>query len=147
MSAKDFNEVVELIVREDDRYEPAAYYFVRKALDHTLKERKKDHPEKKGQHVSGPELLDGIRDYCLEQYGPMSRTLLEHWGLRECKDFGRIVFNLVDYGVFGKTENDSLDDFEGNWTFHEAFEKPFEPVGPAEREKGNGASPDEPGCN
>lgn len=126
-SGKDFSEVVDLIQREDPRYEKGAYYFVRQALDHTLKAIKQDESSRKSSHVSGQELLDGIRRFALEQYGPMTLTLLEHWNIRKCADFGDIVFNLVDYGVLGKTENDQPEDFADGYDFREAFEKPFLP--------------------
>ncbi|GHB94073.1 Minf_1886 family protein [Cerasicoccus arenae] len=126
MPAKDFDEVVALIRKEDARYEPGAYHFVRLGLDHTIKQLK-DNPDRESRHVSGQELLSGIRDYALDQYGPLSYTLLTHWGLNTCEDFGDIVFNLVEWGVLGKTENDQREDFSGGYDFREAFLQPFEP--------------------
>ncbi|WP_309397269.1 Minf_1886 family protein [Cerasicoccus maritimus] len=126
MPNKDFDEVVGLIRKEDSRYEVGAYHFVRLGLDHTIKNLKDD-PDRETRHVSGQELLSGIRDYALEQYGPMSYTLLTHWGLKRCEDFGDIVFNLVEWGVLGKTENDQREDFADGYDFREAFLLPFEP--------------------
>ena len=129
-NGKDFNEVVALIVRHDRRYDGAAYHFVRHALDHTLRSIKKEESEKgkrKSRHVSGPELLEGIRDFALEQFGPMTMTLFHEWGVRRSRDFGEIVFSLVDYGIFGKTPTDRVEDFEGVYDFHDAFERPFLP--------------------
>lgn len=73
------------------------------------------------------QLLDGIRDYALDRFGPMTLTLMDHWNIKKCRDFGNIVFNLVDFGILGRTENDSLEDFEGGYSFDEAFELPFMP--------------------
>lgn len=126
MSGKDFSEVVELIKNEDPRYDKGAYYFVRHGLDHTLK-RLKDDAERQSNHVCGQELLSGIREYALEQYGPMAHTLLQHWGIHKCDDFGEIVFNLVEFGVLGKTENDRREDFSGGYDFYDAFVVPFLP--------------------
>ena len=95
--------------------------------DHTLKNLEKADRTNKG-HVSGNELLNGIRDYALDRFGPMTMTLMEHWNISKCRDFGDIVFNLVDHGILGRTENDSLDDFEGGYNFKEAFEHPFLPA-------------------
>lgn len=127
MSGKDFNEVVKVIVKNDRRYDIGAYHFVRKALDFTLKKLKDRRTTPEGSHVSGPELLEGIREFALDQYGPMTKTLFEEWGLRKTGDFGEIVFNLVDYGVFGKTEKDCRDDFRNLYDFESAFDKPFQP--------------------
>ena len=126
MSDKNFPEVIKEIHTKDDRFGKGAYYFVREALDHTLKNLEKEKMKNKG-HVSGRELLNGIRDYALDRFGPMTMTLMEHWNIKKCRDFGDIVFNLVDHGILGRTENDSLDDFEGGYTFKEAFEIPFLP--------------------
>ena len=119
MSEKNFPEVIKEIHHKDD-------YFIREALDHTLKNLEKEDRKNKG-HVSGIELLNGIRDYALDRFGPMTMTLMEHWNISKCRDFGDIVFNLVDHGILGRTENDSLEDFEGGYTFKEAFEYPFQP--------------------
>jgi uncharacterized repeat protein (TIGR04138 family) len=38
------------------------------------------------------------------------------------------VFNLIEYNVFSKTENDRREDFSDIYTFEEAFVKPFLPA-------------------
>jgi len=53
-------------------------------------------------HVSGQQLLEGIRDLSLQQFGPLAKTVLEHWGVTRCEDFGDIVFNMVDAGLLGR---------------------------------------------
>jgi uncharacterized repeat protein (TIGR04138 family) len=132
MQTVSFDEVVDKIVAKDARYHRDAYHFVREALDHTQKAIHKESREpksKKERHVSGQQLLEGIREFALKQYGPMTITVFEEWGIRRCEDFGEIVFNLVDHGhgLFGRTETDSRDDFKGGYEFAEAFKKPFLP--------------------
>jgi len=131
MSDKNFPDVIHEIHAKDDRFGKGAYYFIREALDHTLKSMEKSRGKNKG-HVSGSELLEGIKDYALERFGPMTLTLMDHWNVKKCRDFGDIVFNLVDHGILGRTENDSLADFEGGYNFQEAFEGPFLPSSPDE---------------
>lgn len=130
MQNPDFSEIVALICKEDTRFDRKAYDFVRLGLDHTVKElRKKDASRaEKSRHVSGPELLDGLRVYALDQYGPLTKTVLNAWGVRKCRDFGDIVFNLIEYNVFSKTENDRREDFSDIFDFDEAFVKPFQPT-------------------
>jgi len=129
MNKKDFSEVVELILRDDSRFDKGAYFFVRKALDHTLQELMEHTKGRTTNHVSGQELLGGIRDFALEQYGPMTMTLFDRWGLSKCSDFGDIVFSLVEQGVFGKTDADCREDFADAYDFREVFADPFEPKG------------------
>jgi uncharacterized repeat protein (TIGR04138 family) len=128
----DFAAVVALIRREDPRFDAQAYVFVRQGLDHAVKEMRKADGKRieQSRHLSGPELLLGLRVYALEQYGPLARTVLDSWGVRSCGDFGDIVFNLIEYKVFSKTDEDTREDFAEIYTFAEAFEAPFLPVGP-----------------
>ena len=130
MQDLEFTEIVGLICKEDSRFDRKAYTFVRQALDHTVKEMKRKTPERTGksQHVSGAELLQGIRAYALDQFGPLTMTVLGSWGIRRCTDFGDIVFNLIEYNVFSKTENDRREDFSDIYDFDEAFVKPFQPA-------------------
>ena len=128
MHGINFSEELEKIVAKDPRYTGEAYLFVREALDHTQKTigrpaKDDDTP----RHVSGQQLLDGIREYALLQYGPMALTLLHEWGIHRCEDFGEIVFNMVENSLLAKTEQDSRDDFKGRYGFEEAFRKPFLP--------------------
>ena len=109
------------LVGTDSGYDPEAYVFVQKALDFLIGEMKER------RHVSGRELLEGIRRYALKEYGPLSRMVLEHWGVRRCEDFGRIVFRMVDKGIMNKTASDSIDDFKGGYDFSQAFDRPFLP--------------------
>jgi len=132
MPKRDFSEVVQEIFQADPRYSVESYTFIREGLDYTLKHLRRNSnagasaPSLRG-HVSGQELLEGIRDYALREFGPMSKTVLNEWGIKKCEDFGDIVFNLVKYGVLGKTDSDSLSDFKHGFSFHEAFVKPFRP--------------------
>ncbi len=137
MNGKDFGEVVSIIAKNDKRYERGAYEFVRQALDHTLRTIRERNLPRESQHVSGKELLEGIREFALEQYGPMTLTLFHHWGVHSTEDFGEIVFNLVEYEVFGKTENDDKKDFSGVYDFREVFEDPFLP--PSKRRRARAA--------
>jgi len=125
-----FAEALDAIVASDPRYERDAYVFLRDALDFTTKQQKK----LKGttvRHVTGPELLEGLRQYALKEFGPMVMTVFENWGIRSCEDIGNMVFNLIHAGVFGKTEEDSIEDFKNVYDFEEAFVKPFAPEKPA----------------
>lgn len=127
MQTIGFQEAVEKILRTDNRYHSEAYAFVRDALEATLKRRKKNRKETSA-HVSAAELLDGFRLHGLHEFGPMAMTVLAFWGLRTSEDVGNIVFGLIDAGVFGKTSDDTLENFRDGLNFEEAFVAPFRPA-------------------
>jgi uncharacterized repeat protein (TIGR04138 family) len=133
MHEATFEEGLDLILAKDSRYHRDAYLFVREALDHTQKTIVK---ENRGElrHVSGQELLGGIRDFALQQFGPMAMTVLDEWGIKRCEDFGEIVFNMVEISLLAKTEKDSRDDFQGGYDFDDAFRKPFLPQSKSAKE-------------
>ena len=122
-----FAEALESVVANNPRYHRDGYIFLRDALDFTTKQQKKI----KGvsvRHVTGPELLDGVRQYALKEFGPMVMTVFDSWGIQSCEDIGHMVFNLIGAGVFGKTEEDSIKDFKNVYDFEEAFVRPFAPT-------------------
>lgn len=126
MQKRGFEEALNLILKEDSRYPREAYAFLRLALDHTIKLlNKPDHGP--ARHISGQELLDGIRQYALREFGPMARTVLATWAITQTEDFGEIVFNLVKHGVLGKTDQDKREDFAHGYSFDAAFTTPFLP--------------------
>jgi len=126
MQEQNFEDVIDRIIAKDPRYRRGAYYFLREALDFT--QRKVAQGKKQGlRHVSGQELLAGIREFGGAQFGPMALTVLEEWGVRRGEDFGEIVFNLVASGQLSKTDKDSRDDFKDGYDFDDAFRKPFLP--------------------
>ena len=121
-----FEEALNLIEAKDSRYRRDAYLFVKEALDHTQRMIGKQNRGRL-RHVTGQELLAGIRDFALAHYGPMALTLLEEWGIRKCGDFGDLVFNMIEVGWLAKTDKDSPTDFQGGYNLFEAFRKPFLP--------------------
>ena len=116
---QSMNKVFALLklIDKDKRYDPEAYSFIMASLDFTMKRLKR-----KG-HITGQELADGIKDYALDQFGPMARVVLEKWGIKSTNDFGEIVFNLIGSGLLGKTEEDRKEDFNNRYDFKEAFDR------------------------
>jgi uncharacterized repeat protein (TIGR04138 family) len=127
MHGISFDEELDKITTKDARYTREAYVFVREALDHTQKTVTKAAKDDGPRHVTGQELLGDIRDFALQQYGPMTLTVLNEWGIRTCEDFGEIVFNMVENSLLAKTDKDSRDDFKGGYHFEQAFREPFLP--------------------
>ncbi len=126
MQKLDFSDAVDQTVAVDPRFDRDAYFFLKDALEFTVEQTKKARGGRAG-HVSGQQLLLGIRDFALKYFGPMVPTVLETWGITRCEDFGEMVYHLINHGIFGKSEQDSLKDFSGVYTFEEAFVVPFRP--------------------
>ena len=117
------------LVRRDPRYTYEAYEFVFAALTHTQKllgrlPGKNDAADAQ-YHVTGRELVAGIRDLALREFGFMARTVFHMWGLRGTADFGEIVFNLIDAGLMSRTSEDSRSDFHDLFDFDEALVQGF----------------------
>jgi uncharacterized repeat protein (TIGR04138 family) len=109
-------EILDQLQERNPRFHTKAYFFVLASLHSVI--RSLDEP----RHISGRELAEGVRTLALERYGPMARTVLEHWGIHETEDVGGVVFALVDQGVLVKQNGDSLEDFQDVFDFEEAFE-------------------------
>ena len=111
----NFYETVELMCEKDPRYKPDSYDFVLQALNSTQKKLSR------AGHISGQELLEGLRESALKQFGPMAKTVLNYWGIHTTVDFGNIVFLMIEYKLLSRTEQDSLKDFENVYDFDSAF--------------------------
>ena len=126
MQAMQFEQSVVAILKRDPRFDAQAYFFLKEALDFTLK-RSAEANGGQPRHVSGPELLAGFRDFSLDQFGPMASTLMGEWGVRKCQDVGDMVFLLIDEQVFGKQDTDRPEDFSEVFDFQESLVRPFLP--------------------
>lgn len=134
MQCLNFEEELGKIVEADPRYPAGAYLFIQDVLEYTQKNLGRS--VKGRQHVAGKELIEGMRGYAVERYGPMAMMVLEEWNIRSCEDVGEIIFNLIKHNLASKTETDSREDFKNGFDFYEAFRKPYLPAGgrSAERE-------------
>jgi uncharacterized repeat protein (TIGR04138 family) len=100
-------------------YRLQAYEFVLHALNHTLQSLNEM------RHITGVELAEGIRVFALQEFGPMAKHVLNSWGVMTTRDFGEIVFDLVDAGHLRKTDEDRIEDFEDCYDFAVAFERDY----------------------
>ena len=130
MQDLDFNEIVDLIARKTlvTKRRPISLSAWGSTIPSRGTRRAIRRAHRQSQHVSGRELLEGLARFALDQYGPLAKTVLESWGVHRCTDFGEIVFNLIEYRVFSKTESDRREDFADIFDFDDAFVKPFRPA-------------------
>lgn len=123
-----FDQAVSDILKHDPTYPRAAYELLPVALDYTVRQCYKKRPkDNENQHVTGQQLSIGFRDYMLETYGPFAWDLLQTYNIHRTNDIGQLVYNLIKVGAFGKTEKDSIDDFDNVYDFWTTFHEPFDP--------------------
>lgn len=115
----DYDTELDRILDTDSRYSRQAYFFVQRALQFF---REKYGDEREGGHIRGEQLLTGVRELALAEFGPMARSVLNTWGLHEGEDVGEIVYNLIRVGLMSKTEDDQLEDFAGVMKFDDGMD-------------------------
>lgn len=120
MNGKDTDRL-EQAIREDGRYPPAAYEFLRRGLEYTTRAVYGTDIPEGPRHISGQQLCQGLGALALEMWGPMAPAVLSSWNVRTTRDFGEMVFLLVELGVLGKQDSDRIEDFDDVYDFGEAF--------------------------
>ena len=127
MKTLEFYSEIRKIAQEDQRYSFGAYEFINDAVIFTAEKYEKNKGEDETRHVSGKELLDGVREFALEQFGPMAHEVFLEWGITDGAAVGNIVFNMVEHEILSRSEQDSIDDFRYAFDFKTAFSSPFLP--------------------
>jgi len=125
----DFDDAVRrYVLSRDKRYSVHAYEFVYQALGFTQQAMGRDPSggEEHRRHISGQELLEGIRRLAIDRFGLLAFPVMKQWGVYRTEDFGEIVFNLVECGQLRKTEQDTRSDFVNGYSFEEAFDGPLQ---------------------
>ena len=138
MQKIDFKDAVDSVISSDARYADDAYYFLQEVLTQAVDKHYKE-TGGEDRHVGGEELLEVFRARAKRKFGPMAISVFEEWGINSCEDIGEMVFNLIDAGAFGKSEQDCRENFSGGYDFQEAFVTPFLPVSKREKENSSGS--------
>ena len=97
---------------EDGRYPLDAYEFVRQGLGLAVRLFHGDDPDDEPRHVSGQQLCEALRRLALQRWGLLAPAVLRAWHIYTTRDFGEIVFKLVELGMLGKQESDRIEDFD-----------------------------------
>ena len=118
---------IEQIAGEDGRYDANAIKFVYEGLSHTVRKvaEKLENEQDRPRHITGPDLAEGLKDLALERWGRLARAVLEHWGVKTTRDFGEIIFLMVNSGWMQKQPQDSIEDFDKVYDFNQAFQRDF----------------------
>jgi uncharacterized repeat protein (TIGR04138 family) len=111
---------LETIAAEDGRYHEKAVTFVYDGLGYTLKELVAE-----PQHVSGQTLCQGLSEVALRKWGRLSKLVLNSWGVKTTRDFGEIVYLLIDHNWMSAQPTDSIEDFNNVFDFQAVFKDTF----------------------
>lgn len=121
ISKEDYRNRIAQILDEDSRYQREVYNFLVMAINYSVSVLIRS------ESVTAKELLEGIRVYGLERFGPMTKTVMEHWGINSCRDFGEAILNLIKKGVILGPLDNVVEEFDAeSFDFIEAFEKPYQ---------------------
>jgi uncharacterized repeat protein (TIGR04138 family) len=111
----------------DGRYSPEAFGFLFASLEHAVRLAGKDSAQGAERHVTGQELLAGLRENAIETFGPLAAHVWRAWGVKSALDWGRIVFLLVDANMLRRKDSDKLEDFEQGFDFDQVFVERYRP--------------------
>ncbi len=124
------NDPLRKLALGDGRYSPEALRFLLESLDHAVKLAGKEGAEGPARHVTGQEVLAGMRAYASELFGPLAAHVWRAWGIKSTLDWGKIVFLLVDAGLLKRQDTDTIEDFRDGFDFDQAFVANYKPVLP-----------------
>jgi uncharacterized repeat protein (TIGR04138 family) len=123
MSSEDTEliERFERAVRRDGRYAPEAFEFLHSGLELASSLKHGREASDRPRHVSGQELCLALRRLALRRWGQLAHEVLRRWRIRSTRDFGEMVYFMIDLGLMGKQDSDDISDFEAVYDFNEAF--------------------------
>lgn len=118
-------KTLEEIAKEDGRFDVRGLKFVFEGLAATIDKFSKEEQEGEPRHITGDELAWGLAEVAQKRWGRLAATVFGHWGIHATRDFGEIVYLMIDYGWMTSQETDTIDDFENVFDFTEVFEKQY----------------------
>lgn len=120
------------LCRASPHFAYEAYEFVCEAVTFTMKRLGRGKVETSeptpDQHVSGAELLRGVCDLAIREFGMMATVVFKQWGIRTTDDVGTIVFNLIKVDLLSRSDRDSPEDFHELFDLHQTLTDGFEMV-------------------
>lgn len=117
------------LCRQAPHFAYEAYEFVCEGVTFTMTRLGRSRADGKKnfeQHVSGAELLRGICDLAVTEFGMMAPVVFKQWGIQKTDDVGTIVFNLIKAELLSKSDRDTPEDFHELFDLREALTNGFE---------------------
>jgi uncharacterized repeat protein (TIGR04138 family) len=127
---------------KDGRYSPEAFRFLFESLDWAQRLAGKENAQGADRHITGQELLAGMREHAKHAFGPLAAQVWRAWGVARNRDWGEVVFLLVDARMLARRDTDTREDFADETDFEREFVTSYRPRldGPVP-----GTAGDEPG--
>ncbi len=113
-------ETLEKIAKADGRYCAAALRFVYEGLGFTTKK-----VEEEPYHITGSSLCEGLRKLAIEKWGRLAKMVLNSWDIKTTRDFGDIVYLMIEHKWMSAQPTDSVDDFNDVYDFKAIFKDQF----------------------
>jgi uncharacterized repeat protein (TIGR04138 family) len=129
---RDLRQLVRKLALEDGRYSADAFEFLFESLEPSVRLAGRADSQGTERHITGQELLNGLREQARKLFGPLAAHVWRTWGVRRTLDWGQIVFLLVGEGLLNRRESDSIEDFREGFDFDEFFVERYEFELPAE---------------
>ncbi len=117
------------VAQNHPQYAHEAYCYIANAvrvIAQEIQEKESGEQPARKRHISIAELLDGLREHLLKDFGRLAIDILGAWHVHTTADFGNLVYNLVEGGVLSLSAEDSIADFYKQYSFHDAFVAPFQ---------------------
>ena len=119
-------KTIEDIAALDGRYDACALQFVYEGLGRTVERFRQEYEGSfEPHHISGAQLAEGLGDLAIERWGRLARMVLGRWGVKTTRDFGEIVYLMIENQWMSAQDSDRVEDFDGVFDFEKNFEKDF----------------------
>ncbi len=109
------------IAKEDGRFSAAALKFVYEGLGYTAKKIPAE-----PAHITGQTLCEGLKRLAIEKWGRLAMLPLQNWNIKTTRDFGEIVYLMIQHGWMSAQPTDSIDDFNNVYDFKTVFKDQFQ---------------------
>jgi uncharacterized repeat protein (TIGR04138 family) len=108
------------IALKDGRFSPEIVKFVYEGLSYSV-EKLVGRPD----HVSGQTLCHGLKLLAIENWGKLAKLVLNNGGVKTTRDFGEIVFLMIDNKWMSAQPTDTIEDFDDVYDFKTVFRDEF----------------------
>lgn len=121
----EIKKTLEQIATLDGRYSSGIIEFVHHGLSTTVEQLREDIEQSQHFHITGRQLCFGLADSGIKKWGRLAKVVLNHGGIKTTRDFGEIVYLLINHNWMHAQPEDSIEDFDDIYDFEEVFEKNF----------------------